>query len=182
VNFPAAPTPTPSATGGGSGGGNNGGGGAGGGTGSGGGGNTTGSGSGSGTGSGSGLGADNGSSGSDGGPALGPGAGGSASGNGTANLRRSIPAISAGDAPNLPSIETQVEPLPQGTYKPQLPYGSQYSLRTLHKSKPGVASEVVQNIGKVLDIGPLWRGLAGFAILMLVAAHLRAWVEQVQPD
>jgi hypothetical protein len=32
----------------------------------------------------------------------------------------------------------------------------------------------------VLDIGALWRALAGAVVLMLAAAHLRAFVERVE--
>lgn len=155
VTFPAAPSPAPSGSTGGSGGGGTSGGGT-----------TAGSGGGSATGGGAG--------------------GGSSSGSGTgsrplgkhpaADLRTYLPTVSAGRAPNLPSVITEVKPLPMGTYKP-LVYPNQVKREVIH-SRQGVAAAVVGDLANVADSAPLWRALAGAALLMLVAAHLRAWVER----
>jgi hypothetical protein len=93
-----------------------------------------------------------------------------------ADLRTYLPTVTAGSAPNLPSVITEVKPLPMGTYKP-LVYPNRIK-REAVKSPKGAAAAVVGDLANVVDSGPLWRGLAGAAVLMLVAAHLRAWVER----
>jgi hypothetical protein len=162
VDFPAPPSPTPS----------------------------TGSGGGAG-GSGSGGSTTTGGSGSAGG-AGGTAGTGSGAGHGTravsgkhpaADLRTSLPTITAAGAPDLPSVLTEVKPLPQGSFKPVLPYGDQ----VVKTKKPQLAErnnaqQVFQDFRKVLDIGALWRSLAGAVVLMLAAAHLRAFVERVEVD
>jgi hypothetical protein len=156
VTFPAAPSPAPSDNPGGSAGG-----GGGGSTGSGGGRNGGGS-----------------VSGHTGGGATG-GSGSSGRGIGkhpADDLRAFLPTVSAGSAPNLPAVITEVKPLPMGTYKP-LVYPNQVKREAIH-SRQGVAAAVVGDLANVVDSAPLWRALAGAAVLMLVAAHLRAWVER----
>lgn len=150
VQFPAAPTPAPTGKSGGT---------------SGGGGSTSGSGGG---------GSASGSTGS--------GAGGSTSGrtlgkHPAADLRTFLPTVTAGSAPNLPSVITEVKPLPLGTYKP-LVYPNQVKREAIQTGHNGVAAAVVGDIANVVNSAPLWRALAGAAVLMLVAAHLRAWVER----
>lgn len=98
-----------------------------------------------------------------------------------ADLRAYLPPASAGNAPNLPSVVTEVRPLPQGTYKPTLAYPDQVRQQAVRKQQPGVAS-VAQDIAQVFDKKPLWRALAGAALLFLIAAHLRAWLERVESD
>lgn len=100
-----------------------------------------------------------------------------------ADLRTSLPTVTAAGAPDLPSVLTEVKPLPQGSYKPVLPYGDQ----VVKDKKPQLAQDkqaqqVMQDIRKVLDIGALWRSLAGAVVLMLAAAHLRAFVERIEPE
>jgi hypothetical protein len=162
VNFPA-----PSTGGGGGGGGG-----------------STGSGSGSGSG---------GGSGSTGGTHQTTGGGGTGSSTGSgsarrlhrnhpaADLRTFLPTASAGAAPDLPSVLTEVKPLPEGTYKPTLAYPDQVSREALKKPTT-VAATVQRDLNTIIDSGPLWRAIAGAALLMLVAAHLRAWTERVELD
>jgi hypothetical protein len=126
-------------------------------------------------------------SGGRGGTASGGGAGGGTRGTTTsdrplgkhpaADLRAYLPTVTAGSAPDLPSVITEVKPLPMGTYKP-LVYPNRIKREAIHSGQPGVAAAVVGDIAGVVDSGPLWRALAGAAVLMLVAAHLRAWVER----
>ncbi|MBV9291166.1 MAG: hypothetical protein JO222_01855 [Frankiales bacterium] len=98
-----------------------------------------------------------------------------------ADLRTSLPTITAGSAPNLPSVLTEVKPLPQGTYKSTLAYPPQVVGQNVrHPLGRSVTASVVHDLGRVLDMGALWRGLAGAAVLMLVAAHLRSWVERAE--
>jgi hypothetical protein len=136
VAFPAAPTPSSTPPGGGSGGGSGGSGGSGGGSG--------GGGSGSG----------------------GSGSGGSTAGHGSgksshpvsgkhpaADLSASLPTYTAGSAPDLPSVLTEVKPLPQGTYKPQLPYGDQVTREAIRHKDTGVTATVAHDIAAVLDTG-----------------------------
>jgi hypothetical protein len=114
--------------------------------------------------------------------------GGSTSGGGTkppsgkhaaADLRSSLPTLTAGRAPNLPTLLTKVKPLPQGTYKKTLAYPPQVVAAPAgHPAAKGVAAAVAHDVGRVLDVGALWRGLAGAAVLMLVAAHLWSWVQR----
>jgi hypothetical protein len=143
--------------------------------------------------SGSGGGAGGGSTGAGGGPS-GSAGGGSSGGGGSArqlsgrhpaaDLRTSLPTVTAAGAPDLPSVLTEVKPLPQGSYKPVLPYGDQ----VVKTKKPVVADDrnnaqqVLHDFRRVLDIGALWRSLAGAVVLMLAAAHLRAFVERVEVD
>ena len=101
-----------------------------------------------------------------------------------ADLRHSLPTLTAAGAPDLPSVLTEVKPLPQGTFKPVLPYRGSVTTTT---KKPqvaaqGPAQQVLQDFRKVLDVGALWRSLAGAVVLMLAAAHLRAFVERVEVD
>ena len=160
VTFPAPPSPPPS-------GGSSGG-------------------SGGASGGGSGTGSGGGTSGAAGGGSSGGSGHGSHQLSGrhpAADLRSSLPTVTAAGAPDLPSVLTEVKPLPQGSYKPVLPYGDQ----VLKTKKPQVASgqhsaQVLQDFRKVLDIGALWRSLAGAVVLMLAAAHLRAFVERVDVD
>jgi hypothetical protein len=159
VNFPAAPTSAPSPSGNG-----NGTGGSGGGTG------------GSGTG-GSGTGGSGTGTGGSGG-----GTHGAVTGHVHHDLNSSLPTFTAGSAPNLPSVITEVKPLPQGTYKPTLAYPDQTVGTKVHTETPGAVSQVAHDVARVLDVGALWRGLAGAALLMLVVAHLRAWVDRVEPE
>ncbi len=100
-----------------------------------------------------------------------------------ADLRTSLPTVTAAGAPDLPSVLTEVKPLPQGSFKPVLPYGDQ----VVKDKKPQLAQrnnaqQVIQDFRKVLDISALWRSLAGAVVLMLAAAHLRAFVERVEPE
>ena len=150
VAFPAAPSPAPSTKPGSTGG-------------------STGSGSGTGGGGSTSTG--------------GSGTGGKTSTGGTlgkhpaADLRAYLPTVTAGAAPDLPSVITEVKPLPMGTYKP-LVYPNRVKREAIQSGHNGVAAAVVGDIANVVDSAPLWRALAGAAVLMLVAAHLRAWVER----
>ena len=156
ISFPAPPSPAPS---GGSGGGKT----AGSGGSGGGGGKTGGSAGGGSTGS-------TGSTGSSGGRTL-------TGKHPSADLSASLPTFTAGAAPNLPSVITEVKPLPMGTYKP-LVYPNQVKREAIKSHDSGVASAVVGDIANVVDSSALWRGLAAMAVLMLIAAHLRSWVER----
>jgi len=94
-----------------------------------------------------------------------------------ADLRSYLPTITAGAAPNLPSVITEVKPLPMGTYRP-LVYPNKVKREALHAQSGGVGATMARDIANVVDSGALWRSLAGAAVLMLIAAHLRAWVER----
>ena len=161
VDFPAPPSPTPSSASGGAAGG-------------------SGNGGGSGATGGSGAAGSGGTSTGSGAGRGGPPVSGK---HAAADLRTSLPTITAAGAPDLPSVLTEVKPLPQGSYKPVLPYGDQ----VVKSKKPQLADQnnaqqVFQDFRKVLDIGALWRSLAGAVVLMLAAAHLRAFVERVEVD
>src|SRR3954469_25934489 len=94
-----------------------------------------------------------------------------------ADLSASLPTFRAGAAPNLPALITEVKPLPMGSYKP-LVYPNQVKREAIKSGDHGVASAVVGDIADVVDSAALWRGLAAMAVLMLIAAHLRSWVER----
>lgn len=145
-----------------------------------------------GDGSGGGTGGSGGDGGATGGGGSG-GSGGSGSGSGgddgpsstrdvAQDLNSRLPTYTAGAAPDLPDVLTRVKPLPQGDYEPVLPYDDQYVGETERTQVPGRTSAVVSDVVDVLETGALWRGLAGAAVLMLVVAHLRAWVERVELD
>jgi hypothetical protein len=140
------------------------------------------SGGGSGSGSGGGGGSHDGTSGGSTGGSGGGHGGRATTGDVVHDLDSKLPTLTAGAAPNLPSVLTTVKPLPQGDYEPVLPYDDQYVGETERTEVPGKASAIVSDVTQVLDSGALWRGLAGAAVLMLVVAHLRAWVEHVEVD
>ena len=94
----------------------------------------------------------------------------------SAALKAFLPSIKAGAAPSLPSVVTEVKPLPEGTYKPTLAYPDQVVNEALHKGSTATIASVRNELVRVLDVGALWRSLAGAALVLLVAAHLRAWV------
>ena len=162
VTFPAPPSPAPSG------------------------------GAGGGSGSGSGGSGAGGTSSGHGGQTGGAAGGGSGTGHGTrtlsgkhpaADLRTSLPTVTAAGAPDLPSVLTEVKPLPQGSYKPVLPYGDQVvKTKRPQVAQQNNAQQVLSDFRKVLDLGALWRSLAGAVVLMLAAAHLRAFVERVEAD
>jgi hypothetical protein len=168
VSFPAPPPPSSGGSSGGT--GSTGGGSAGGGSGGGTGGSTGGS-----TGSTSG-----GSSGSTTGGRTSGGStrGGIKSGHPGAALKAYLPSFSAAAAPDLPSVVTEVKPLPEGTYKPTLAYPDQVVGETVHKQTQPVAA-VRDELVRVLNVGAVWKSLAGAVLVLLMAAHLRAWVAGV---
>jgi hypothetical protein len=90
-------------------------------------------------------------------------------------LKAYLPSFSAAAAPNLPSVVTEVKPLPEGTYKPTLAYPDQVVGENVHKNSQPVAA-VRDELVRVLNVGAVWKSLAGAALILLVAAHLRAWV------
>ena len=113
------------------------------------------------------------------------GSGGSSSGNhGSTDLSKSLPTFTAGDVPNLlpPSTVTEMKSLPgaDGTYKPTLAYPNQR--QPVVVKKPALASRVAGAVAGVFDHSALWRGLAGAAVLVLVAGHLWLWVRRVDTD
>ena len=172
VAFPAPPSPAPSSdgSGGGTGGGTTGGGSTGGG------GTTTG---------GSGSGGQTSGGTSTGGGGTTTAAGGAhrpvvTGKNPGADLGRYLPTITAGAAPNLPAVVTEIKPIPQGTYKPTLAYPDQTltSASTKKVDGSGIAA-VGTDIVKVLNLRMLWTSLAAAALLLLVAAHLRTWLDGI---
>jgi hypothetical protein len=96
-------------------------------------------------------------------------------------LKAYLPSFSAGSAPNLPSVVTEVKPLPEGTYKPTLAYPDQVVNEAVHHDTKGVAA-VRSQIVHVLNVGAVWKSLGGAVLILLVAAHLRAWVAGLDSD
>lgn len=100
-----------------------------------------------------------------------------------ADLRSTLPTLSAGAAPDLPSVLTEVKPLPQGSYKPVLPYGDQVTREKVTRpSVAGITASRVDGVAKVLDTAKIWRGLGVAAALLLVAGHLHSWTRRVELD
>jgi hypothetical protein len=99
----------------------------------------------------------------------------------SAALKAYLPSFSAGAAPNLPSVVTEVKPLPEGTYKPTLAYPDQVVNEAVHHDTKGVAA-VRSEIVRVLNVAAVWKTLAGAVLVLLVAAHLRAWVAGIDVD
>ena len=95
------------------------------------------------------------------------------------SLSKFLPSARAGAAPDLPSVLTEIKPLPQGTYKPTLAYPDQTLTSSVQKSDKSAIGHVGTEVVKVLDMVALWRSLAIAAIVILVASHLRAWVNGV---
>ena len=98
------------------------------------------------------------------------------------DLHASLPTISAGAAPNLPSMITEVKPLPEGTYKPTLAYPDQYSQQSTKAHPPSIASGLTAEWRRGMDLPLLVRAFAGAAILALVAFHLRSWVNRAETE
>jgi hypothetical protein len=96
------------------------------------------------------------------------------------DLRNSLPVVTAAGAPDLPSILTEVKPLPEGTYKPTLAYPDR-TFQTKEKKPVAAPAQVLHSLQQVLNTKKLWQVLAGMAVLLLAAAHLRAFVERVDP-
>ena len=103
------------------------------------------------------------------------------SGHPSAALKAYLPSFSAGSAPNLPSVVTEVKPLPEGTYKPTLAYPDQVVNEAVHHDSKGVAA-VRSEIVHVLNVGAVWKSLGGAVLILLIAAHLRAWVAGLETD
>jgi len=97
-----------------------------------------------------------------------------------AELGRYLPTVSAGAAPNLPAVVTEIKPIPQGTYKPTLAYPDQTLTSESSKKVPGNTIDAVgTDIVKVLNLRMLWTSLAGAVLLLLVAGHLRTWLDSI---
>jgi hypothetical protein len=96
------------------------------------------------------------------------------------DLQHSLPVVTAAGAPDLPSVLTEVKPLPEGSYKPTLAYPDQ-TFQTKEKKPVAAPAQVLHSLQQVLDAKKLWQVLAGMAVLLLAAAHLRAFVERVDP-
>jgi len=97
-----------------------------------------------------------------------------------ADLGHFLPTVTAGAAPNLPSVVTEIKPIPQGTYKPTLAYPDQTLTSASTKKVDGNGIQAVgTDIVKVLNLRMLWTSLAAAALLLLVAAHLRAWLDGI---
>ena len=106
--------------------------------------------------------------------------GGIAARHASAALRAYLPSVSAAAAPNLPSVVTEIKPLPQGTYQPTLAYPDQVLSQAVHHRASGPMTTVSTEIGRVLDVQALWKSLAGAVVVLLVAAHLRAWLSDAE--
>jgi hypothetical protein len=78
---------------------------------------------------------------------------------------------------NLPAVTTVLQPLPDGTYKPTLAYPEQTTQEVVREPvhRPVVA-QVGDTLTHVIKRPALWRSIAAAAVLLLVAAHLRAWL------
>lgn len=96
-----------------------------------------------------------------------------------ASLNTFLPSARAGAAPDLPSVLTEIQPLPQGTYKPTLAYPDQTLTSSVQKPGQSAIGHVGTELVHVFDMTALWRSLAIAAIVILVASHLRAWVNHV---
>jgi len=98
------------------------------------------------------------------------------------SLNTFLPSARAGAAPDLPSVLTEIRPLPQGTYKPTLAYPDQTLTSSVQKQGQSAIGHVGTQLVHVLDETALWRSLAIAALVILVASHLRAWVNRVDLD
>ena len=97
-------------------------------------------------------------------------------------LKAYLPSFTAGAAPNLPAVVTEVKPLPEGTYKPTLAYPDQVVGETSHRQGAATAAGVREELVRVLNVDAVWKSLAGAVLVLLMAAHLRAWVAGVGDD
>jgi uncharacterized membrane protein YgcG len=106
------------------------------------------------------------------------GSGGAASGrHASADLCAYLPTTLAGAAPDLPAVSAGAfgEPTTLGTYKPVLPYPAQIRKEKVARTTAS-PSDPAAVVSRLLDLQGLWKSLAGAAVLLLLAAHLRAWL------
>lgn len=82
-----------------------------------------------------------------------------------------IPKLPPLPAISLPTVSGE-GPLPQGTFKPQLPYQAQ----TKVEKTTSFTSRPIAAVRDVLDSDRLAKSLAGALILLLVGAHLRRYL------
>lgn len=99
-----------------------------------------------------------------------------------ADLHATLPTASGAALPSLPTVLTEVKPLPQGSYKPTLAYPDQVQREAIRKPLTAKPTTAVDHLVRVLDTHALWRSLAGAAVLLLLVAHLQAWLRRVDID
>lgn len=83
--------------------------------------------------------------------------------------------------PKLPALQTVLQPLPDGTYKPTLAYPEQTVQESVQQAvrKPiGLGA----SIERVVSRAAMVRSVAAAALLLLIAAHLRAWLARSRPE
>jgi hypothetical protein len=67
--------------------------------------------------------------------------------------------------------------IPEGTYQGQLPYAGRDALeKATHRN---AAQQVFHSVGAVFHGPRLVRSLAGMFLMLIVAAHLRVWLNRV---
>jgi hypothetical protein len=70
-----------------------------------------------------------------------------------------------------------VGPIPEGSYKPGLPYGERSEFeKVTHRN---AAQQVFHSVGAAFDAPRLVRSLAGAVLLLIAAAHLRVWLNRL---
>ena len=77
-------------------------------------------------------------------------------------------------APSLPGASVSIKPLDPGAKPGKIKYP-----KPLLAQKSADKS-IVEDIKSGLTGGPLWRGVAAAAVLILIAVHLRAWVSRTE--
>jgi hypothetical protein len=90
-------------------------------------------------------------------------------------FRAFVPPPVAADAPTVTAVDPPAVEAPQsdGTYSPELPYGS----RNMHQRV--VLTKRTDTAGSIISAFKgtnLWKSLAGGLLLLLAAAHLGAWL------
>jgi hypothetical protein len=95
-------------------------------------------------------------------------------------VSHNLPPVSVGSvpsvkAPRLPAAGTAIQPLDLGEKPGKIKYPKPL-LATKNQADKGI----VQDLKSGLTTPPLWRGIAAAAVLILIAVHLRAWVQRTE--
>ncbi|HET7405616.1 MAG TPA: hypothetical protein VFJ21_00570 [Mycobacteriales bacterium] len=112
-----------------------------------------------------------------------PGRRAAASGAAGRLLQQFLPAPTALQAPTVPA--SILAPLADGTYKPKLAYGQQTvgeDVLVPDGSTPRIAAHSTGVLSGLMDSGRVWESVAEGVLLLLVCAHLMAWLARTRPE
>lgn len=98
-------------------------------------------------------------------------------------LQQLLPPPTAMQAPSVPS--SILAPLADGTYNPQLAYGQQTvgeDVLVPDGTTPRIAAKPTDVLSGLMDSSRVWQSVAEGVLLLLVCAHLMAWLARTRPE